>query len=1419
MSQERVDNLFASESWTAVYTAFTNVSLKAYDFDTIREALIDYVSITYPDKFNDFIASSEFIAILDLVAYLGHSLSFRLDMNTRENFMDTAERRESVLRMAKTLGYNKTRPVNARGFLKITSVTTDQAVSDNEGNSLANRVINWNDSNNTDWYENFVDVINAALSPSSKIQDPMSTMTVAGVENYLYEINQNPASRAVSFAFDAPVSGANRRFEAVRTEFSDGVIQEAEPIETKKMTIINRNDNLGPASDRTGFFVYSKVGTLAFENFNYLSKISNLVETVGAANISNTDVWVQKIDSSNTYVSSVTKVDNDTRETVAYNALRTGSGDIVSVNSITDNAIELHYGDGVFSNAASGQYRVWYRVADNANFRVDRNDVKDKTITIPYVGADGKSYRLTMTVSSTRDFTENFAAESYTSVRRIAPRAYYAQDRMVNAQDYNVLPLTLGASIVSKAKAVNTTYAGNSRYFEMDDVTGHHSNISITGTDGSVYIEDDEVTMNLYFNRQNGNAVDFVRNEITKAVRHPSLVNLFYAANKTNSNAVIDLTLDPEPYTIDPTDPKVINVAGTMATGVWAGDFVKLEGDSGEEYWTRVHYGDGVPVSNGTFEVTSVIPETEGEIKAIVRGYRTRFEDTEIAAIRSEKIEDLSVSSFIIKYVWSVADNKWQWVIHDEQTTLTPGIDVFLELSYNPGIRESEAEYTVRFTGKRVVFESTDQVKFYYGNEEMVVDNETNLAERDSVLINYYDVQADSETIENLQEDDVTLGFAPIDAESYNQIGTGATFTASFQYSGADETLEFVNGHPGQIVHKSTQHYLVSPVGIEYPVTPELDVNGDVPIIGEAPAYTIGFDIADTTQLIGEATVIEEDIAVDDVFAHVYPDNGVYIEEQDAANIANAASSIATITFNELVDTGFKGEPSATYFSNASDTSNFIWVDESELPSDETMDTANVPMRGVQNEFFTTLDGNEYTFEFPRNDGWAIDYLDNVGIISDVKWKQISYGEINFSSVTVLQKNEIVLRDQNEYIIPNMHWELIVDASAHKIIFWTYDPGVGSLIDVLTGDYGSADVSTFSVRVEATVDVTYRTNVKIQSYKDVASYVYDKFLTNTGYVDYSKIKLLHMDSDYNPHGILNVFDGTTKSHIVLENYTIDGVEYERVSSIAIASTEQEALPDTALIWYNPELNEWKRKISGVWTTSFTYQIIADGYINYNNTEYRAVMGRSYVEDAFMSFRWDHFADVDKRIDPSTSNIIDLYVLTADYVRNIQEWVDNGFSDVIPAAPNNFELRKTMESIEDKASISDHISYIPVKFKMLFGEYADAENQAVFKVIKKRGTAYTDSEIKNAVASKVNEYFRLENWDFGEQFYFSELAAYLHKELADYISSIVITPKFAGNDFRNLLSISCEPHEIFLSVVTSKDVKIISSIASNELTGE
>ena len=143
----------------------------------------------------------------------------------------------------------------------------------------------------------------------------------------------------------------------------------------------------------------------------------------------------------------------------------------------------------------------------------------------------------------------------------------------------------------------------------------------------------------------------------------------------------------------------------------------------------------------------------------------------------------------------------------------------------------------------------------------------------------------------------------------------------------------------------------------------------------------------------------------------------------------------------------------------------------------------------------------------------------------------------------------------------------------------------------------------------------------------------------------------------------------------------------------------------------------------------------------------------------------------------------------------------------------------MNTIEPKGAIADHIAYIPVEFKYLFGSYAETENQAVFKIIKKLGVGYTDSEIKTEVSKKVNEYFSIDNWDFGATFYFSELAAYLHKELGDYISSVVITPKYASNEFTNLLSISCALNEVFMAVTTSCDVKIITQLSQSELIGE
>ena len=108
-----------AESWERAYTAFQNVNFAAFDYNVIKQSMIDYVKLYFPEDFNDYIESSEFIAMLELFAYIGELLMYRVDMNSLENFIDTAQRKQSVLRLAKLISYNPSRNMPARGLVKI----------------------------------------------------------------------------------------------------------------------------------------------------------------------------------------------------------------------------------------------------------------------------------------------------------------------------------------------------------------------------------------------------------------------------------------------------------------------------------------------------------------------------------------------------------------------------------------------------------------------------------------------------------------------------------------------------------------------------------------------------------------------------------------------------------------------------------------------------------------------------------------------------------------------------------------------------------------------------------------------------------------------------------------------------------------------------------------------------------------------------------------------------------------------------------------------------------------------------------------------------------------------------------------------------------------------------------------------------
>jgi len=133
------------------------------------------------------------------------------------------------------------------------------------------------------------------------------------------------------------------------------------------------------------------------------------------------------------------------------------------------------------------------------------------------------------------------------------------------------------------------------------------------------------------------------------------------------------------------------------------------------------------------------------------------------------------------------------------------------------------------------------------------------------------------------------------------------------------------------------------------------------------------------------------------------------------------------------------------------------------------------------------------------------------------------------------------------------------------------------------------------------------------------------------------------------------------------------------------------------------------------------------------------------------------------------------------------------------------------------SLSDQIVYHPVKYKILFGSNAEETLQATFKVVKNSRTNISDAVIKTRVIAAINEYFALDNWDFGDSFYFTELAAYVHNQLAPDLLTVVIVPNQSGQGFGSLFQINSAADEIFISGATVDDVSIISALGANQLT--
>ena len=81
------------------------INYTSREYGSIKRDLVNYAKRYYPTTFQDFNEASFGAMMLDLVAYVGDQLSFYIDYQTNENFLDTALEEKNIISIAKQMGY------------------------------------------------------------------------------------------------------------------------------------------------------------------------------------------------------------------------------------------------------------------------------------------------------------------------------------------------------------------------------------------------------------------------------------------------------------------------------------------------------------------------------------------------------------------------------------------------------------------------------------------------------------------------------------------------------------------------------------------------------------------------------------------------------------------------------------------------------------------------------------------------------------------------------------------------------------------------------------------------------------------------------------------------------------------------------------------------------------------------------------------------------------------------------------------------------------------------------------------------------------------------------------------------------------------------------------------------------------------
>ena len=766
---ERQNRLLVAEDWRKIYQAFQQADFKSYDFETLRRTMVAYLRENYPDDFNDFVESSEYVALIDLIAYISQALSFRVDLNARENFLETAERRNSILRLARLISYNAKRNQPATGLLKINSISTTEDVFDSTGTNLGNSTIIWNDSANSNYREQFTAILNGANQTGQLFGKPRESASIGGIDTEIYTLSTIQNDLPI-YTFTSSVGGVSRRFEIVPSTVNNSEsIYERAPVNGSGLTYSYRSDGSGDSSNNTGFFFLFKQGNLEYNDFTVENATTNFVKSIDNRNINNSDVWLYKLDEFGQLLEEWTQVPSLSGNNAIYNSLAKTERNIYNVVTKADDNIDLVFGDGNFSNIPLGSFRTYYRISDNAKYAIQPADMSNIQITVPYSDKNGGTQTLTITMSLQSSVYNSAATESNDSIREKAAQVYYSQNRMITAEDYQVVPLSASQEII-KVRSVNRSASGISRAKEILDPTGAYSNVNVFADDGIIYRQ--ESTQQLTFTFTNRNIIsDVIDKDIEAKIKEYYSKNFYYFKYATKDLSTLSTTWNSTSTSTN-TNTGYFTSGGALVIGDFAtsnlkyakpGALVKFTSPDTREFlnstlvtagtenaqdrqWAKIGAveGDGANGGVGNLEsgagpvtLASIVPNG-ASVSGVIPNLTTTFS----ATLKTDLIERIEAyEDFGIRY----DEDSETWKVITATNLSTSSVfslnnkgdttDTNLDASWWFKFTNDGSTYTVTYRSLDYIFESESQNKFHYDTQEKIYDYKTGQTVKDFVKI------------------------------------------------------------------------------------------------------------------------------------------------------------------------------------------------------------------------------------------------------------------------------------------------------------------------------------------------------------------------------------------------------------------------------------------------------------------------------------------------------------------------------------------------------------------------------------------------------------------------------------------------------------------------------------------------------------